>query len=146
MIHRVHFRRENVTVHAAEGQDLRRIAIDNDIDLYPVLGGKLSCHGKGFCGTCLVEVDDPAQLAAPTKREAKWLKGHHPGAANLRLACQAQLKGSCIVTSDPDTKPGWETHTYYSGRIVRTWEQVKAAQKPAAEAAQPTAPQPAAPA
>lgn len=139
MIHPVTFRRENVTVHAAEGQDLRRIAMDHDIDLYPVLGGKLSCHGRGFCGTCLVEVDDPAQLAPPTKREAKWLKGHHPGQPNLRLACQSQLKGPITVTSDPDTKPGWAAHTYYSGRPARSWEQVKAAQQQPAPA--PAAPE-----
>jgi ferredoxin len=140
MIHRVLFRRENVTVHAAEGTDLRRIALDSGIDVYPVLGGLLSCRGKGFCGTCLVEVDDPTQLSPPTKREARWLKKHKPGQPNLRLACQSQLKGAVIVTTDPDTRPGWEAHTYYSGRVERPWEKVKAAQ-----AAQPAPPAPQAP-
>jgi len=125
MIHRIHFRRENVTVHVADGANLRRVCLDNGIDPYPVLGGMLSCRGKGFCGTCLVAVDEPDKLSAPTKREARWLAKHRPGAPTLRLSCQAEVKGPIIVTTDPDVKGGWRTHTYYSGRVPRPWEQVK---------------------
>ena len=62
------------------------------MDPYPLLGGLLSCRGKGFCGTCAVIVDEPDALSAPSKREARYLRkqGDFPG---LRLSCQATLAG-----------------------------------------------------
>ena len=124
MIHRVLFRNENVTVHVADGSNLRRVCLDNGVDPYPLLGGKLSCHGKGFCGTCLVGVDDPGKLSPPTPREARWLKRHdaRPG---LRLSCQSQVQGDIIVTTDPPRETGWHAHEYYSGRLERPWERVR---------------------
>jgi ferredoxin len=122
MLHRVHFRRENVTVLVPDEANLRKACLDHDVDPYPLLGGLLSCHGKGFCGTCLVEVDDPESLTPPSKREARYLKRLKSSANNLRLSCQAVVKGPLNVTTDPDKKPSWKTHTYYSGRIERSWE------------------------
>jgi ferredoxin len=121
MLHRVHFRKENVTIHVADGANLRRACMDNGVDPYPLLGGMLSCHGKGFCGTCAVVVDDPQALGAPSKREARYLekKGDVPG---LRLSCQAVVMGSVTVDTDPDTGPSWKSHPYYSGRPTRSWE------------------------
>ena len=131
MIHRVHFRNENVTVHVADGTNLRRACLDNGIDPYPAFKGLLSCHGKGFCGTCLVGVDDTAHLSAPTKREARWLRKHRHEGAPVRLSCQAEVKGDLVVTTDPVLVPGWRAHTYYSGRVERTWEDVRRASQPA---------------
>ncbi|HZL99757.1 MAG TPA: 2Fe-2S iron-sulfur cluster-binding protein [Planctomycetota bacterium] len=120
MLHTVLFRKENVTIRVADGANLRRACLDSGIDPYPVLGGKLSCHGKGLCGTCAVAVDRDESLTPPGKREAKWLKKHDlPG---LRLSCQAQVKGDLIVTTGPDTKPAWKAHPFYSGRPVRSWD------------------------
>ncbi len=125
MIHRILFRRENVTVHVPEGTNLRRACLDSGIDPYPVLGGLLSCRGKGFCGTCLVEVDDPAAVTAPDKREARWLAKHAAGETHLRLSCQAGCQDDLIVTTAPDRRPAWRSHPYYSGRPVRSWESVE---------------------
>ena len=130
MIHRVHFRLENTTVHVADGANLRRTCLDNNVDPYPVLRGLLSCHGKGFCGTCLVGVDDESHLSPPTKREARWLARHKPG-PGMRLSCQTEVKGDLIVTTGPEREGGWKAHEYYSGRLERTWEQVRKSQAPA---------------
>jgi ferredoxin len=125
MIHRVHFRRENVSAHVADGTDLRAACLEHSIDPYPALGGLLSCHGRGFCGTCLVGVDDTSHLSPPTPREAKWLARHATPEASVRLSCQAQVKGDVIVTTSPEVKPGWRAHTYYSGHVERPWEEVR---------------------
>ena len=123
MLHTVLFRKENVTIHVAEGTNLRQACLDSGIDPYPVLGGKLSCRGKGLCGTCAVGVDLDESLTPPGKREAKWLKKHSSNAApGLRLSCQAAVKGDLIVTTDPDTGPAWKSHPFYSGRPTRSWE------------------------
>jgi len=121
--HRVHFRNENVTIQVADGANLRAACIDSGIDPYPVLGGMLSCRGKGFCGTCAVEVDQTAHLTSPGKREIKFLKKKGKGPDDgFRLSCQAGVTGDVIVTTAPDFKPAWETHPFYSGRPVRSWE------------------------
>src|SRR5262245_29805772 len=124
MIHSVLFRNENVSVHVPAGATQRKVCLGNGVDPYPVLGGLLSCHGKGFCGTCLVGVDDPARLSPPTKREARWLK-RHGAPSGLRLSCQSQVQGDLIVTTDPPRDTGWHAHEYYSGRIDRPWERVR---------------------
>ena len=121
MLHRVHFRKENLTVHAADGKNLRQACLDHGVDPYPLLGGLLSCRGKGFCGTCAVVVDKPEALSPPSKREARFLKkqGALPG---LRLSCQASVTGDLTVDTDPDKRPSWKTHPFYSGRPTRSWE------------------------
>ena len=120
-MHTVLFRKENVTVLVPDGTNLRQACLDSGIDPYPVLGGKLSCHGKGLCGTCVVGVDNEQSLTPPARREARYLRKHHdvPG---LRLSCQSAVKGDLIVTTDPDKGPAWKSHPYYSGRPVRSWE------------------------
>jgi ferredoxin len=124
MLHRVHFRNENITIHVGDGANLREACLDNDVDPYPILGGLLSCRGKGFCGTCAVSVDVPDALSKPARREAKWLAKHTAPNANVRLSCQATVAGDVIVTTDPDTRPAWHSHPFYSGRPIRSWEKV----------------------
>jgi ferredoxin len=122
-MHRVHFRKENVTVDVVDGTNLRKACIDSGIDPYPALGGMLSCRGKGFCGTCVVLVDDPTQLSAPSAREVRYLKRFEPELGkSLRLSCQASVRGPLVVETDPDKQDGWRQHGYYSGRFVPSWK------------------------
>jgi ferredoxin len=122
-MHRVHYRKEDITADVPEGTNLRQACIDAGVDPYPALGGMLSCRGKGFCGTCVVQVDEPSNLSEPSRREARYLKRLSPGlAAELRLSCQASVKGPVIVTTDPDMKEGWRNHGHYSGRFVPSWK------------------------
>ena len=50
MVFRVHFRRENRTIHVGSDTNLRKACLSSGLDPYPLLGGLLSCRGKGFCG------------------------------------------------------------------------------------------------
>lgn len=125
-MHRVLFRKENVTCDVPTGTNLRKSCMEYGVDPYPALGGLISCRGKGFCGTCMVTVDATDSLAPPSKREAKFLKKAASQYApevveRLRLSCQAEVTGDLIVDTDPDVKPGWKTHGFYSGRPSRTW-------------------------
>jgi len=122
-MHRVHFRKENVTVDVPDGTNLRKACIDSGIDPYPALGGMLSCRGKGFCGTCVVRVDDPAGLSAPSAREARYLRRlADESGKGLRLSCQAAVHGPLVVETDPEKADGWRQHGYYSGRFVPSWK------------------------
>jgi len=122
-MHRVHFRKENITFDVPDGTNLRHACIDAGIDPYPVLGGLVSCRGKGFCGTCAVGVDEPTNLSAPSRREARYLKRLVSDLPDeLRLSCQAAVHGPVTIETNPSMKEGWKTHGFYSGRYVPSWK------------------------
>ena len=122
-MHRVHFRKENVTIDVPDGTNLRQACIDAGIDPYPILGGLVSCRGKGFCGTCAVGIDDLSQLCQPSARESKYLKRLAPGLDEVvRLSCQAAVHGPVTVETSPSMKDGWKDHGFYSGRYVPSWK------------------------
>jgi len=135
MLHRVHFRKENITATVPDGANLRSVAMDRGIDVYPIGGGKLSCNGKGFCGTCAVEVEPREAVAYvesqgfirklglnAARRKMERFAKHDRG--NLVLSCQMQVKGDLFVTTQPGLEVNWKAHTYYSGRHFRSWEKV----------------------
>ena len=122
-MHRVHFRKEDVTIDVPEGTNLRQACLDAGIDPYPALGGLLSCRGKGFCGTCVVRVDPASGLGEPDRREKKFLKRLSSQLADeLRLSCQGSVCGPVIVETDPNMREGWRQHGHYSGRYVPSWK------------------------
>ncbi|MFT7462012.1 MAG: ferredoxin [Pseudohongiellaceae bacterium] len=132
-MHRVHFRKENVTVEVPAGKSLLAVCKDAGVDPYPQLKGLLSCHKKGFCGTCAVKISieegDAEPLSPPSKRELSYfkrlkltqLKGDQL-ADQLRLACQAEVQGDMVVVTNPNMKEGWKRHGHYAGRPTRSWE------------------------
>jgi len=128
-MHRVHFAKENVTLWAPEGANLRALALENGIDVYPFLGGKgpASCHGHGLCGKCLVVLEGEQAAASPKgKRETLTLRLWDlltgPFRPKSRLSCQVSVHGELEVETVPDHGPRWQTHPYYSGRPVHSWE------------------------
>jgi len=131
-MHRVHFRKENVTADAPTGSNLLAVCKDAGVDPYPQLKGLISCHGRGFCGTCAVGVvveDDAEALSPAGKREKstfkrqRWLRLITGRTTNpCRLACQAEVVGSMTVVTNPNQNEGWKSHGHYSGRPTRSWE------------------------
>lgn len=139
-MHRVHFRKEDVSVHVPTGTNLRQACLDSGVDPYPALGGVLSCRGKGFCGTCVVEVDAPDALSSPGKRETRYLKRLDAKLADkLRLSCQAAVNGDVIVTTNPNKKEAWKQHGFYAGPRKPHWEVDKPAEAKPADEAKPAA-------
>lgn len=123
---RVHFRKENITVYAPDGSNLRELCLEYGVDPYPALGGALSCRGKGMCGTCAVSIDDGGDehVVSPLDRkERSWLKRvPEELRGELRLSCRVEVRGDCTVNTSPDMREGWKKHGYYSGRPMRSWE------------------------
>lgn len=131
-MHRVHFRKEDVTIHVPSGTNLREACLESGIDPYPALGGMLSCRGKGFCGTCVVGVDEPGALSSPGKRESRYLKRLDSAlASQLRLSCQAAVNGDVIITTSPNKREGWKQHGYYAGPRKPHWESAAPPSPPA---------------
>jgi ferredoxin len=107
----VRFVKQNVSVHCAVGTNLRRLALDNGIDLYSIPNNLLNCWGNGLCGTCRVKVDDPravnARRTPSDERKTGW------EGPQYRLACQTQVLADVEVTTNPRRVLGWANHPTY---------------------------------
>ncbi|WP_416676909.1 2Fe-2S iron-sulfur cluster-binding protein [Egbenema bharatensis] len=94
------FVKEGKEVFAADGANLRLKALENQIDLYTLVGKMMNCGGYGQCGTCIVEVTEGMDNLSPrTDAENRKLKKKPD---NYRLACQTLVHGPVSVV----TKPG----------------------------------------
>ena len=103
---KVAFVNEKKEIEVPEGANLRQVAMREGIQLYQGLDRFLNCRGLGVCGTCRVLVKNGAvNLTPKTLRERFRLAlslaviGHED---EMRLACQAQVKGDCTIASQPE--------------------------------------------
>src|SRR5262245_17288786 len=96
----VHFVKQERSIECPVGTNLRRLALDNKIDLYALPFNLLHCRGFGLCGTCRVMVDDPRTLSAPTPAEQRKTLWEGP---QYRLACQTQVLADVSVRSEEHT-------------------------------------------
>ncbi|BAY79532.1 MAG: 2Fe-2S iron-sulfur cluster-binding protein [Nostoc sp. ChiSLP01] len=95
----IKFVKENKEVVAADGANLRLKAIQNNIDIYTLIGKMTNCGGYGQCGTCIVEIVEGQQNLSPrTDVENRKLKKKPE---NYRLACQTLVNGPVSVATKP---------------------------------------------
>jgi ferredoxin len=95
----IKFVKENKEVVAADGANLRLKAIQNNIDLYTLIGKMTNCGGYGQCGTCVVEIVEGIENLSPrTDVENRKFKKKPD---NYRLACQTMVNGPISVVTKP---------------------------------------------
>lgn len=95
----IKFVKENKEVFAADGANLRLKALENQIDIYTLVGKMMNCGGYGQCGTCIVEIADGMENLSPrTEVEDRKLKKKP---SNYRLACQTLVHGVVDVVTKP---------------------------------------------
>ncbi|MEH2071199.1 MAG: 2Fe-2S iron-sulfur cluster-binding protein [Nostoc sp.] len=95
----IKFVKENKEVVAADGANLRLKAMENNIDIYTLIGKMTNCGGYGQCGTCIVEIVEGQQNLSPrTDVENRKLKKKPE---NYRLACQTLVNGAVSVVTKP---------------------------------------------
>ena len=98
----IYFDNEDKDVVAASGANLRTKAIENQVDLYTLMGKMMNCGGYGQCGTCVVEILDGAENLSPrTEIEEKRFKNKPD---TYRLACQTTVNGRVSVRTKPNPK------------------------------------------
>ncbi|WP_138497366.1 2Fe-2S iron-sulfur cluster-binding protein [Nostoc sp. PA-18-2419] len=95
----IKFVKENKEVVAADGANLRLKAMENNIDIYTLIGKMTNCGGYGQCGTCIIEIVEGQQNLSPrTDVENRKLKKKPE---NYRLACQTLVNGPVSVVTKP---------------------------------------------
>lgn len=93
------FVNEGKEVVAADGANLRFKALENNIDIYKLMGKMMNCGGYGQCGTCIVEIVEGMENLSPrTDVENRKLKKKPD---SYRLACQTLVNGPVSVKTKP---------------------------------------------
>jgi ferredoxin len=86
------------SIKSLKGLNLRRVLLDNGVDVYGVKGKLTNCGGGGSCGTCAVRVTDNDYWEQRPDFEALRLKKYD---ANARLSCNTIIEGDCTVEIEP---------------------------------------------
>lgn len=95
----MNFVKESKEVIAANGANMRCLAMQNGIDIYKVWGKMMNCGGYGQCGTCIVEITEGIENLSPrTDAENRILKKKPE---NYRLACQTLVNGPVSIITKP---------------------------------------------
>ncbi len=97
----IRFLRENRDVECYPGENLRDVALREDIGLYGIKGILGNCGGCGQCITCFVEVPEDASAQALSGRTPVEEQKLRNRPESWRLACQALVQESLVVITRP---------------------------------------------
>ncbi|MFH7028457.1 MAG: 2Fe-2S iron-sulfur cluster-binding protein [Heteroscytonema crispum UTEX LB 1556] len=85
------------TIECNRGANLRKILLQNGIDLYNGGAKVINCRGIGSCGTCAVQIEGEVSPVNWRDKTRRSLPPHSP-TSNLRLACQTEVWRDVKVT------------------------------------------------
>ncbi|CAC5340271.1 MULTISPECIES: 2Fe-2S iron-sulfur cluster-binding protein [Planktothrix] len=92
----VQIQAQGKTITCDRGANLRKVLLENGIDLYNGQASVINCHGFGTCGTCCVEIE--GEVSEPQWKEKTRLSlPPHSSSSTRRLACQVQVLGDIKV-------------------------------------------------
>jgi len=94
----VTFVEDDVIIVAPIGKNLRKLALENNIELYGDVMKLLNCRGLGLCTSCRVSADPNDALTPPTAMEKVHLIRDNP---KYRLSCQCEVMGPVKVSTKP---------------------------------------------
>jgi ferredoxin len=85
------------TIECNSQTNLRKILLQNGVDLYNGGAKVINCRGIGSCGTCAVKVEGEVSAANWRDKTRRSLPPHSP-TTDLRLACQTDVLGHVKLT------------------------------------------------
>ena len=94
---KVYFEKENRTIEAEEGENLREASIRNKFSIYPHITKILNCRGRGLCTACTVQVLS-GKLEPRNEVEMDKLKKKPD---DFRMACQITITDNLVVRTKP---------------------------------------------
>jgi len=94
----VTFVEDDVIIIAEKGKNLRKLALENNIEIYGDVMKLLNCRGLVLCTSCRVAVDPNDAISAPTAMEKVHLIRDNP---KYRLSCQCEVTGPVKVSTKP---------------------------------------------
>lgn len=105
---KVRFLRTGTEVECDQGANLRQVARQNGVELYPGVHRFANCRGLSQCGACRVLIQNGTEKNAGPKTLLEKLRmamaffniGHGD---EIRLACQTKVMGDMDVMERPPT-------------------------------------------
>jgi ferredoxin len=94
---KIHFVKENISVDVNSGINIRKTAKEQGVQLYQGIHKLLNCRGGGLCGSCVIEVEEGANVSPKRRGEDKLLDKRNLNGHTRRLACQCQAYGDVKV-------------------------------------------------
>lgn len=85
------------TFECDAGSNLRKVLLEQGIELYNGNAKFINCMGLGSCGTCAVMIEGNVSEPNWKDKTRRSLPPHSP-TANRRLACQTKVLGDIRVT------------------------------------------------
>ena len=100
----IRFIREGIDIQCKPGENLRELAIKEQLQLYGLKGILWNCGGVGQCSTWFISVEGGTKnsLSPITAVEDEKLKNRPD---NWRLACQTLIKSSAVILTKPQSPP-----------------------------------------
>lgn len=88
---------QGMTFACSEGANLRRVLLQQGVDVHNAGAKIINCRGLGTCGTCAVEIE--GAVSEPEWREqARLSLPPHSLERKRRLSCQTKVMGDLLVT------------------------------------------------
>lgn len=88
---------QDKTISCEVGDNLRKVLLAHDANLYNGKAKYINCMGIGSCGTCAVKIE--GKVNAPNwKDKGRRSLPPHSLQNDLRLACQTKVLGNITVT------------------------------------------------
>ena len=85
------------TLTCEPGANLRKVLLENGIDLYNGKAHYINCMGIGTCGTCAVKLEGYEQ-PRNWKENGRLSLPPHKSGSHRRLACQISVTSDLTVT------------------------------------------------
>ena len=85
------------TFECKSGNNLRKVLLDNGINLHNGNAKIINCRGIGTCGTCAVSIEGEVS-EMNWKEKTRLGLPPHSSDSNRRLACQIKVLGDIKVT------------------------------------------------
>ena len=103
---KITFVREKKEIEVPVGSNLRQVALDNGIEVYPGINKVLNCHGNATCGSCrmvlmkgTIDNTSPKTFREKMRFQLSFLNIGEE--TEMRLACQTKVMGDLEVYTQP---------------------------------------------
>ncbi|KAK4532948.1 hypothetical protein CCYA_CCYA14G3805 [Cyanidiococcus yangmingshanensis] len=90
------------TLEAPAGSNLRKVLLENKVDVYTLRGKLTNCGGGGQCGTCVVDILEGQVNTNPRGwRETKIFE-NKKAPETWRLSCCTKIEGPITLRTKPE--------------------------------------------
>lgn len=89
------------TFECEQGANLRRVLLEQGVELYNQSASVINCRGIGTCGTCAVTIEGEVSDMSWREKTRLSVPPHSPEKnleKNRRLACQIKVMGDVKVS------------------------------------------------